>query len=130
MALNLDGKPNWAGNSDDSPIIVDANKNLFYKNPMYYHLGHFSKFLSNNWTIIGGSGHYDKFKKFERNQDFKYVIGQSPDESETGIPVRRSIVCLNRSEKSLNLKIEDEAIESGFSFAVKPRSIVSVQYYL
>lgn len=25
----------------DSPIIVDITKDVFYKQPMFYHLGHF-----------------------------------------------------------------------------------------
>ena len=29
----------------DSPIIVNAEKKEFYKQPMFYILGHFSKFL-------------------------------------------------------------------------------------
>ena len=43
MALNLQGGPSWAKNMVDSPIIVDADKNEFYKQPMYYALAHFSR---------------------------------------------------------------------------------------
>ncbi|XP_071793951.1 lysosomal acid glucosylceramidase-like [Asterias amurensis] len=45
LALNLQGGPNWAKNEVDSPIIIDAEKDVFYKQPMFYHLGHFSKFI-------------------------------------------------------------------------------------
>ncbi|KFD52452.1 hypothetical protein M513_06649 [Trichuris suis] len=45
LALDLQGGPNWVRNFVDSPIIVDADNNIFYKQPMYYALGHFSKFL-------------------------------------------------------------------------------------
>ncbi|XP_077988535.1 lysosomal acid glucosylceramidase-like [Glandiceps talaboti] len=45
IALNMEGGPNWVNNFVDSPIIIDADKNVFYKQPMYYHLGHFSKFV-------------------------------------------------------------------------------------
>ncbi|XP_044530979.1 lysosomal acid glucosylceramidase [Gracilinanus agilis] len=41
LALNLEGGPNWVRNFVDSPIIVDINKDKFYKQPMFYHLGHF-----------------------------------------------------------------------------------------
>jgi len=45
LALNMEGGPNWVKNWVDSPIIVDAENGLFYKQPMFYHLGHFSKFV-------------------------------------------------------------------------------------
>lgn len=45
MALDLIGGPNWSGNFVDSPIIIDKNKNEFYKQPMYYSLAHFSRFF-------------------------------------------------------------------------------------
>ena len=41
LALDMNGGPNWANNQVDSPIIVDAERDLFYKQPMFYHLGHF-----------------------------------------------------------------------------------------
>lgn len=45
MALDMQGGPNWAYNFVDSPIIVNKENNEFYKNPMFYGLGHFSKFM-------------------------------------------------------------------------------------
>ncbi|CDW52030.1 glucosylceramidase [Trichuris trichiura] len=45
LALDLQGGPNWVRNFVDSPIIVDTTNNVFYKQPTYYVLGHFSKFL-------------------------------------------------------------------------------------
>lgn len=46
LALSTSGGPNWAGNFVDSPILVDeVNGAEFYKQPMYYIMGHFSKFI-------------------------------------------------------------------------------------
>ncbi|CAB3379701.1 Hypothetical predicted protein [Cloeon dipterum] len=45
FALNPTGGPNWANNFVDSAIIVDEEKQEFYKQPMFYALGHFSKFI-------------------------------------------------------------------------------------
>ena len=46
LVLDLQGGPNWIKNFVDSPIIANTtNGNVFYKNPMYYAMGHFSKFL-------------------------------------------------------------------------------------
>ncbi|XP_068024979.1 lysosomal acid glucosylceramidase-like isoform X3 [Melanerpes formicivorus] len=41
LALDLKGGPNWVKNYVDSPVIVDSSKDVFYKQPMFYHLGHF-----------------------------------------------------------------------------------------
>ena len=41
MALDLNGGPSWVPNYQDSPIIVNASANEFYKGPMFYAMGHF-----------------------------------------------------------------------------------------
>ncbi|XP_061461728.1 lysosomal acid glucosylceramidase-like isoform X2 [Rhineura floridana] len=45
LALDMNGGPNWVENFVDSPIIVNPLKDEFYKQPMFYHLAHFSKFV-------------------------------------------------------------------------------------
>ncbi|CAG0889293.1 unnamed protein product [Cyprideis torosa] len=45
--------PNWAGNLVDAPIIVNPTANEFYKQPMYYAMGHFSKFLPRERDLVG-----------------------------------------------------------------------------
>ncbi|XP_028566856.2 lysosomal acid glucosylceramidase-like [Podarcis muralis] len=45
VALDMRGGPNFVDNFVDSPIIVNAAKDEFYKQPMFYHLAHFSKFI-------------------------------------------------------------------------------------
>nr|XP_012547144.2 lysosomal acid glucosylceramidase [Bombyx mori] len=45
LCLDPNGGPNWASNFVDSPIIVYEDKGEFVKQPMYYALGHFSKFI-------------------------------------------------------------------------------------
>ncbi len=41
LALDLKGGPNWVKNFVDSPIIVNKTGDEFYKQPMFYALGHF-----------------------------------------------------------------------------------------
>ncbi|KAE9317050.1 putative glucosylceramidase 3 [Phytophthora rubi] len=46
MVLDTNGGPNWSKNFVDSPILVDAKNGAeFYKQPMFYFMGHFSKFV-------------------------------------------------------------------------------------
>ncbi|KAF1331343.1 putative glycosyl hydrolase family 30 protein, partial [Globisporangium splendens] len=47
LVLDTNGGPNWAKNFVDAPILVDETGGKeFYKQPMYYIMGHFSKFLT------------------------------------------------------------------------------------
>ncbi|CAH2093714.1 unnamed protein product [Euphydryas editha] len=45
ICLNKEGGPTWTKNYVDSPIIVDAENQEFLKQPMFYAMGHFSKFI-------------------------------------------------------------------------------------
>lgn len=45
LALDKQGGPNWANNFVDAPIIIDPDNGEFYKQPMFYALGHVSRFL-------------------------------------------------------------------------------------
>jgi O-glycosyl hydrolase len=45
LCLNSQGGPTWRQNYVDSPIIVYPEKGEFIKQPMFYALGHFSKFI-------------------------------------------------------------------------------------
>lgn len=53
FALDLQGGPNWSKNWCDAPVIVNATSGEYYKQPMYYALGHFSKFISPGSMRIG-----------------------------------------------------------------------------
>ncbi|XP_018564712.1 putative glucosylceramidase 3 [Anoplophora glabripennis] len=45
MALDTSGGPTYIGYEADSPILVNASSQEFYKQPMFYAMGHFSKFI-------------------------------------------------------------------------------------
>ncbi|XP_060528653.1 putative glucosylceramidase 4 [Cylas formicarius] len=45
LALNADGGPSWLNASLDAPIIINADAGEFYKQAMFYVIGHFSKFV-------------------------------------------------------------------------------------
>lgn len=39
------GGPNWSGNYVDAPIIIDHSENRYIRQPMFYALAHFTKFI-------------------------------------------------------------------------------------
>ena len=45
LVLDLQGGPNWSKNFVDAPIIVDFKENKYIRQPMFYALAHFSKFI-------------------------------------------------------------------------------------
>lgn len=52
MALDLNGGPTYIGNNVDAPIMVNATADEFYKQPMFYALGHFSKFIPKDSVVV------------------------------------------------------------------------------
>ena len=92
MALDLSGGPNWAKNFDDSPIIVNKTADEFYKQPMFYHLGHFSKFLPEGSVIIHSETESTSNLKFTSavtpfGEYVLVVLNQSPEDVPTTVSV-------------------------------------------
>ena len=52
LALDMQGGPNWAGNFVDAPIIVNEVEGEFYKQPMYYALGHISRYEYVEYGVV------------------------------------------------------------------------------
>nr|CAD7398128.1 unnamed protein product [Timema poppensis] len=81
LALDLDGGPNWAKNTVDSPIIVNATADEFYKQPMFYALAHFSKFVPPGSVHIGleTENNSDSIENvaFVTEDDIKVIILQN-----------------------------------------------------
>jgi glucosylceramidase len=53
ICLDEQGGPNFVRNFVDSPIIVNSKNDEFYKQPMFYVMGHFSKFIRPDSVRIG-----------------------------------------------------------------------------
>lgn len=53
LCLNIHGGPTWASNFVDSTIIVQPEKGQFVKQPTFYAIGHFSKFIPRGSRRIG-----------------------------------------------------------------------------
>jgi glucosylceramidase len=54
LVLDMKGGPNWEGNTVDAPIIADNSTDQIYKQPMYYALGHITKFVPEDSVRIDG----------------------------------------------------------------------------
>lgn len=85
MALSPTGGPSWANNFVDSPIIVDAKLNRFYKQPMYYVLAHFTRFFKPGSIRVSS-----QVKNIK--ESLQVLAAKSPDKSHLVVNI------LNRSE--------------------------------
>ncbi|XP_060777704.1 lysosomal acid glucosylceramidase isoform X3 [Neoarius graeffei] len=103
LALDMSGGPNWVKNFVDSPIIVDQSKDVFYKQPTFYSMAHFSKFLWEGSQRIGVS-----------------VSEHTSLESSAFIRPDGSVVMiiLNRSNAEVHFEVWDQTL--GFLPATAP----------
>ena len=80
MALNLNGGPSWAKNNLDAPVIVNAERDEYYKSPMFYAIGHFSRFVEPNSTRLDQRLAYAKYDypleatAFHTPKDFIVIV--------------------------------------------------------
>ncbi|CAB4020099.1 glucosylceramidase-like, partial [Paramuricea clavata] len=109
LALNMEGGPNWVKNFVDSPIIVDSEHNVFYKQPMYYHLGHFSKF------VLPGSFRIDMTSSSTIN-GLEYIAFLLPNGSKCAVILNRSNndikITMNIGRGYLNGEIKASSIQT------------------
>ncbi|XP_068240004.1 lysosomal acid glucosylceramidase-like [Palaemon carinicauda] len=109
IALDTGGGPNWSENFVDSPIIVNKTSDEFYKNPTFYAMGHFSKFVKEGAVRLAMTS--------KDPQGLETTAFQNPDGS-------KIIVILNRSETTVDviIKVENKRLP----VTIGPRSLHSV----
>uniref|UniRef100_A0A1I7YW22 Glucosylceramidase n=1 Tax=Steinernema glaseri TaxID=37863 RepID=A0A1I7YW22_9BILA len=93
LALNMEGGPNWVQNYVDSPILVNAQKQEFYLQPMYYVLAHFSKYVKPTMFL-------SDFKLKKQIPDLDVAVFQDPSNNKT-------IVIRNAQNRDFEVKISD-----------------------
>ncbi|XP_011560206.3 lysosomal acid glucosylceramidase [Plutella xylostella] len=111
LALNLDSGPHFSGTPVDAPIAVDAEKDEFYKQPSYYVMGHFSKFMPR------GSVYVSLTSSFPTNLRYGAVL--RPD----GLV---STVVYNPTSAPVSVTIKDE--EKEIDVIVTAHSINSILF--
>ncbi|GMT24656.1 hypothetical protein PFISCL1PPCAC_15953 [Pristionchus fissidentatus] len=112
LALDMQGGPTWALNYVDAPIIVDGKE--FYKQPMYYGLAHFSKFLKPGAHRVAVS--------LPTLPKEVFVLGA------VMVDGRRYVTLLNKdNSEDVTISIKEKGIDSVFTTVSLPsHSIVTV----
>jgi glucosylceramidase len=112
MALNLKGGPTHSSNFIDSPIIVNASANEFYKQPMYYNLGHFSKFVPRGSVRLGSIGF---------DNQVPVAAFRRPDNGTV-------VVILNKKEQVVPITVVDDSRGSA-PIELSKKSITTLLYW-
>ncbi|XP_069690964.1 lysosomal acid glucosylceramidase-like [Periplaneta americana] len=112
IVLNVAGGPTYVKNYLDSPIIVNCTADEFYKQPVFYAIAHFSKFVTPGSIRIG--------MKVEIDAGIEHVAFLRPD----GIIV---IVILNRSDDDRDLQINIDR-EGSTIVSISAHSIHTMLY--
>uniref|UniRef100_A0A8C7YS49 Glucosylceramidase n=1 Tax=Oryzias sinensis TaxID=183150 RepID=A0A8C7YS49_9TELE len=95
LALDPTGGPNWVKNFVDSPIVVDAKQDVFYKQPSFYSMAHFSKFLLEDSQRVGVSS--------SGKTQLEYSAFVRPDSSVV-------LVVLNKASSEIQFEVWDPAV--------------------
>ncbi|XP_067952151.1 putative glucosylceramidase 4 [Watersipora subatra] len=110
IALDMSGGPSWANSAVDSPIIVNSDSDEFYKQPMYYAMGHFSK-----WVVPDSI----RQEMTLEGTEIDGVAFTTPDDNSV-------IILYNAMDIEEVIKVTDG--EKSFSVTVKARSFNTLIY--
>ena len=113
MVLDQSGGPNWAKLTADAPVISNPEKKEYYKQPSFYGLGHFAKF------IAPGSAHLEHNQSMQSDQ-LLITVAHRPD---GGVVV----VVLNTSDDTIEFNIEESGQK--LSNVIKGHTIQTYIYY-
>ncbi|XP_045599905.2 lysosomal acid glucosylceramidase [Procambarus clarkii] len=111
MAVNRNGGPTWTHGSLDAPIIVDVNAGEFYKQPMFYGLGHFSKFVVPDAKRIYSA---------TSSVDVETVAFTDPSG-------RTVVVALNKGDFEVNVSVNDGS-GNFLNYIMPPKAIQTILY--
>jgi len=89
------GHPNRDGMMAEAPILINSTVKEYYKNPQFYALGHYSKFISPDSVRVS-------ITSSKTQNDFNCVAFERPDNSTV-------VVVYNLSQKPIDFIINDKS---------------------
>jgi glucosylceramidase len=113
MVLDMQGGPNWVGNTHSAPIIVNPEAGEFYKNTQYYAMAHFSKFLPPGTVRIDG--------KVEEEGTLELGVFERPDGGTV-------VIVVNTNDQEQYFNVRDPELGE-VKVKVDPHAFSSWVYY-
>jgi len=116
MVLNSEGGPSWVGDYATSAMQTDASDNdVFYKNPIYYALGHFSRFIEPGWTIVNSRIDSNGYKHLS------LVVAEGGNNEKVA-------VVQNRNNDPVDVNYFDVDMRKEVQFTLNANSITTLYY--
>merc|ERR1711976_91323 len=120
MMLNQQGGPSWSGRYATSATYSDPNDpDVFYKNPIYYVHGHFSRLIKQGWNKR--SSRVDGIAPFT---GIMMAIMENPEITQ------RVAVIVNRYSEDQDVNYWDHDLKKEVAFTLPKKSITSIYYSL
>ncbi|KAM3968042.1 lysosomal acid glucosylceramidase [Aphomia sociella] len=111
LCLDPEGGPNWAENFVDAPVLVFAEDDEFVKQPMFYAMGHFSKFIPRGSRII--------FVERRSLATLENVAVLTPQGNIVIVIQNR-----NRNERSVRIRVDRTRF---IQFRMEPESVKTIE---
>lgn len=109
LFLDDTGGPNHVNNLCSSPILLNIFQEQLLKNPSYYYIGHFSKYIKPGAIQIGSTINQGLYTvAFENPNGSKIVVIQNEKEQDYTIEIKglnQNIKCLSKSHSISTLII-------------------------
>uniref|UniRef100_A0A914IFM8 Glucosylceramidase n=1 Tax=Globodera rostochiensis TaxID=31243 RepID=A0A914IFM8_GLORO len=118
ICLDMQGGPNWVNNFVDAPIIINATADEFYKQPMFYALAHFSRFIPPNSVRIDAELEYGQSSN---PKSVEFVAFRTPDNNRT------VLVLISTANRTSKVKIRDG--KRTIPVTIPPLGIATVEFY-
>lgn len=115
LILNHEGGPNYVQNHIDAQIILSADQRSMYKQPTFFIMAHFSRF------ILPGSTRIESILRGRKTTGIKSIAFLRPDG-------KICVIAYNKdSKRSVNLVIRDK-FKGAIKIKLKPKSINTIVY--
>lgn len=142
LALNMSGGPSWVGNLLDAAVLVDVERQSYYKNPMFYALAQFTRFVRANSRVVPtrllDRRPASSASSLEEDKLLDVVAAElaheRPNElagEQTELRRRFSVVLLNRADekRSIQLRLLDCKLNSRpLSLELAGQSVTSLAF--
>ena len=118
-ALDLEGGPSWAKNFCSAPIIVNKTAGEFYKQPTFYALAHFARFLPPNSQRISTQ---------LKSSECTWKMACTSPVLEAGFVTpdgSRVLVLINKSDQSHKLAVHDTQSDAHFTAEIAGRTLLT-----
>ncbi|CAD5220690.1 unnamed protein product [Bursaphelenchus okinawaensis] len=115
LCLDLTGGPTFVDNRVDSAIIVDKEKGVFYKQPMFYALAHVSKFVPSHSYRIE-----HEVIDLPPEHDFRSIAFQTLDNK------RVLIISNDNYFHTFDVQIKDPKSSKSIYYTIGPKSFTTI----